>query len=372
MIILVAAGLIALVNSLPFVENEHFESLPIEDLTKVGDDETSIRSKRTIGILRQLFPEITQIIEKKVNMIVAEVIRVLGPTVLQGFLGGGRGKSKSNGDNSNDDVDDGSTVTVAVPVDDDDDDEDEVKNVVSNNNNGNNLKDMSEKISLPLPTASSDTENEDNSTTSTTMSIELSTSDGSLSEGRMFGYFASSYHESQKKKTSNKLACGMLAYYYTVNVNRARYQQQEDIDAEASENNEVRVSFEDIQPAANEAVESELTPLDDIEVSDDESRNKRLVNLDGNSGSGSGGGSGNFLFDIIRQLVAGSGSQLSSDGQSSGKSVEADEAVPGPATRFLVIANRGISNLIQDLILRIAATSERFVNFKARLITSII
>ncbi|KAK0083256.1 hypothetical protein PV325_009088 [Microctonus aethiopoides] len=273
-------------------------------------------------------------------MIVAEVIRVLGPTVLQGFLGGGtrgRGKTKSNDNNNNDDIDDGSTVTVAVPIDDDDDDE--VNNIVKNNNNESNSKDISEKVSLPLPTASStDNENEDNSTRSTTISIELSASDGSPSEGRMF----------------------------------ARYQQQqEDIDAEASENNEVRVSFEDIQPAANEAVESELTPLDDIEVNDDESRNKRLVSLGGNSGSGSGGGSGNFLFDIIRQLVAGSGSQLS-DGQSSGKSVEADEAVPGPATRFLVIANRGISNLIQDLILRIAATSERFVNFKARLITSII
>ncbi|XP_034947458.1 uncharacterized protein [Chelonus insularis] len=152
------------------------------------------------------------------------------------------------------------------------------------------------------------------------------------------------------------------------------------------------------------------------------------------SGGGSGGGSGNFLFDIIRQaadgaaraagtvyrvvagtqslglglsasrdlgpsptpaasaastaapatatqatpasgtgtqpsLVAGSGSQPSDSSSSAGRT---EEAVPGPITRLFVIANRGISNLIQDLILRLAATSERFVNFKARLITSII
>ncbi|XP_055297968.1 uncharacterized protein LOC129566238 isoform X2 [Sitodiplosis mosellana] len=48
------------------------------------------------------------------------------------------------------------------------------------------------------------------------------------------------------------------------------------------------------------------------------------------------------------------------------------EGIPGPVTRLFVLANRGLANLIQDLILRIAQTSERVVNFKARLITSLI
>ncbi|XP_018401635.1 PREDICTED: uncharacterized protein LOC108778838 isoform X1 [Cyphomyrmex costatus] len=78
---------------------------------------------------------------------------------------------------------------------------------------------------------------------------------------------------------------------------------------------------------------------------------------------------------ILPPLVAGSGSNQLGGSSSSdtheGKSDE-HEAVPGPVTRFFVIANRGLSNLVQDLILRLAATSERFVNFKARLITSII
>lgn len=141
-----------------------------------------------------------------------------------------------------------------------------------------------------------------------------------------------------------------------------------------SQNNEVRVQFADEQ-SANEAA-PELTPLEDVESADDENRNKRFLNFGfgGNGGSsGSGAGSGNFLFDIIR-LVAGSGSQQgnSSGGASAGRTDGTQEAIPGPITRLFVIANRGISNLIQDLILRLAATSERIVNFKARLITSII
>lgn len=55
------------------------------------------------------------------------------------------------------------------------------------------------------------------------------------------------------------------------------------------------------------ANEGELAPLDDIEASDDENRNKRFLNFGlgsggngGGAGGGSGGGSGNFLFDIIR------------------------------------------------------------------------
>ena len=138
--------------------------------------------------------------------------------------------------------------------------------------------------------------------------------------------------------------------------------------AAESQNNEVKVQFADEQ--GNDDSAAPLTPLDEVEAEDDENRNKRFLNFGfGASGdkSGSGAGSGNFLFDIIR-LVAGSGSAS----HGTGKVEEPPEAVPGPVTRLFVIANRGISNLIQDLILRLAATSERIVNFKARLITSII
>ena len=55
------------------------------------------------------------------------------------------------------------------------------------------------------------------------------------------------------------------------------------------------------------------------------------------------------------QLVAGSGSSQAGDvaagAPTPGRNDGTTEAVPGPVTRLFVIANRGISNLIQDLIL---------------------
>ncbi|XP_062525273.1 uncharacterized protein LOC101736716 isoform X2 [Bombyx mori] len=134
---------------------------------------------------------------------------------------------------------------------------------------------------------------------------------------------------------------------------------------------------EDQQTAAqtNSASIDEIT-LDDADGSE-ENRNKRFLSF-GGAGGASGGGSGNFLFDIVR-LVAGSpsgasGGEAAAEGDdgSAAKGDNLTEGVPGPITRLFIIANRGIANLIQDLILRIAQTSERIVNFKARLITSII
>lgn len=49
--------------------------------------------------------------------------------------------------------------------------------------------------------------------------------------------------------------------------------------------------------------------------------------------------------------MAGSGSHGNSSGNLAGKVDETQEAIPGPVTRLFVIANKGISNLIQDLIL---------------------
>ncbi|VVC93834.1 unnamed protein product [Leptidea sinapis] len=144
-----------------------------------------------------------------------------------------------------------------------------------------------------------------------------------------------------------------------------------------SQQEEVRVAFgegDDQQAAAqtNTAAVDEIS-LDDADDSE-ESRNKRFLSFGGGDSS-SGGGSGNFLFDVVR-LVAGSSSGASSGGAGEGeegaKGDNLTEGVPGPITRLFIIANRGIANLIQDLILRIAQTSERIVNFKARLITSII
>ncbi|XP_044014339.1 keratin, type I cytoskeletal 10-like isoform X2 [Aphidius gifuensis] len=358
--IFMAMCLIALVSSNPLPENEGLQSKVLDRLVMVeSDNDTAQRSKRTIGILRQLFPQVSKMIEDKVNKIVGEVIKALGPAVLRGALGAQRNmKNKNDGGVRNNGGGSGETVTVPLPsFDDDDDDEDEDLSITNDISTGKTT----------TTTATTTTTNDSKTGT------EITTDDQSKT---------SSSTSSTSTTTTTTLA---------PNINpetENQVQQEANNEAAGSENNEVRVQFED---SANEALEP-LAPLDDVEVSEDDNRNKRFLSFGGNNGggagggSGSGGGSGNFLFDIIR-LVAGSGSAGTSSGggggagaasASAGSDSQAkgsdatQEAVPGPVTRLLVIANRGISNLLQDLILRLAATSERIVNFKARLITSII
>ncbi|TDG44037.1 hypothetical protein AWZ03_009526 [Drosophila navojoa] len=178
-------------------------------------------------------------------------------------------------------------------------------------------------------------------------------------------------------------------------------------DVKALNTNDLQLS-ESKSPAIDEL------SLDSVEdTADLDDRNKRFLSFGGaglaggSSGGGTGaspsgnslgggaGGSGNFLLDVVR-LFSGSvqtqqgdeaansvsGGASSSSGSStddtdagSDSTRTADgytEGIPGPVTRLVVLANRGLANLVQDLILRVAATSEKFVNFKAKLITALI
>ncbi|XP_045779542.1 uncharacterized protein LOC123877077 isoform X1 [Maniola jurtina] len=270
--------------------------------------ELSERNKRTIGILRQLFPQLTQMIEKIVQDITSQVLKVFGPVFLRAFLGNNNGGGRSN------------SGTVELDDDDDDDDDDE--------------DDDEAMTSSP--------------STTTTEAPE------------------------RRKR----------ALFYLPN---AAADENQLLSGAESQQAEVRVAFGDSQPAAaaedqDTAAQTSNAAIDEITLDDaddsEENRNKRF--LGGDAGA-SGGGSGNFLFDVVR-LIAGSSSGASSgdagaaEGEDNGgaKGDNLTEGVPGPITRLFIIANRGIANLIQDLILRIAQTSERIVNFKARLITSII
>lgn len=155
-----------------------------------------------------------------------------------------------------------------------------------------------------------------------------------------------------------------------------------------------------------QTAESKSPAIDDLNLDSNEDtvdlddRNKRFLAFGGQAGGAAGangnsnGNSGNFLFDIVRlfggSVQTQSGDQAANSPSSSSSDSNTDdstdsndtdssrtadgysEGIPGPVTRLVVLANRGLANLIQDLILRIAATSERLVNFKARLITALI
>ncbi|XP_062138929.1 uncharacterized protein LOC133847748 isoform X3 [Drosophila sulfurigaster albostrigata] len=170
------------------------------------------------------------------------------------------------------------------------------------------------------------------------------------------------------------------------------------------------LSTNDLQLSESKSPAIDELSLDSTEdTADLDDRNKRFLSFGGaglaggSSGGaagggasgnslGGGGGSGNFLLDVVR-LFSGSVQTQQGDeaansvsgGSSSSSGDETDagsdstrasdgytEGIPGPVTRLVVLANRGLANLVQDLILRVAATSEKFVNFKAKLITALI
>ncbi|KAM8718729.1 hypothetical protein ACLKA7_001443 [Drosophila subpalustris] len=66
----------------------------IDVLTLGSKDQEQLiadRNKRTIGLLRELFPDITKEIDSIVNRIIAQVIRVAGPGLLNSILSENRG-----------------------------------------------------------------------------------------------------------------------------------------------------------------------------------------------------------------------------------------------------------------------------------------
>ncbi|XP_048478021.1 uncharacterized PE-PGRS family protein PE_PGRS10 isoform X2 [Plutella xylostella] len=288
------------------------ETLASLDLGAPGS-ELGDRNKRTIGILRQLFPQLTQILEQKVQQLTSVVLQTFGPVVLRAFLGNRGGEAGNTGGG-------GGTVELS----DDDSDEEETSDVTT---------EAGERRRRALPNVAAD--------------------ENQLLSGA----------ESQQAEVRVAFGEGGAAAAEGAAEGAAGAGAGEDQQAAAQTNN---ASIDEIS-------------LDDADASG-EDRNKRFLSFGGSGGAGGGGGSGNFLFDIVR-LVAGSssgssggdaGAESEGDEASAGKGDNLTEGVPGPITRLFIIANRGIANLVQDLILRLAQTSERIVNFKARLITSII
>ncbi|XP_073997388.1 uncharacterized protein isoform X3 [Rhodnius prolixus] len=276
------------------------------------------------GICFQIFHRVfMQMIDRKIQQLTRIVFRIVGRLVLTGGGGGGGGGG------------------------DDDDDR---------------------KVSITLPTYPPDLledEDEDEDSTGSSASTDANTSTESTTpDGEENSVAESRVNPVRAKREAPKQDL----------EEEEEEDDSEDLEPEATGDNEV-----------SEDNDAESSEIDDEEEEEEDPRNKRFLNFnlgataDAQAG-GSGGGSGNFLFDIVR-LVAGSGQAPDGgDGAAAANGAleeHKDESaygvgVPGPLTRLFVVANKGVASLIQDLILRLAQTSEKIVNFKARLITSII
>ncbi|KAI5699846.1 hypothetical protein M8J75_009756 [Diaphorina citri] len=310
-------------------------SLELDDLDLASSDEAGVsvkesspaksnptRGKRTVGFLRTLFPNLSQIIDRKIQQITRILFRVIGRLVLRGGNGGGGG---------GDDDKEGRKISITLPTypPSEEDEEDETE----------------------APAGDSETE-------ATDTDAEITTTPDSLSESPSLEGGDNQIAESQ---VITKIA------------RKARDVSSSEQNKEPSQNSN------DVDQNANNFDDKSSEDIDKPTKQEDDGKSKRVFFKFG----GSGGASGNILFDLIR-LVAGTGTTPEkdepknaalTDSVDQGTVVKEDgysSGIPGPFTRLLILLNRSFSNVVQDLIVRLAQTSERLVNFKAKLITSVI
>ncbi|XP_050430909.1 uncharacterized protein LOC126839578 isoform X2 [Adelges cooleyi] len=373
-------------------------------LSAEADDSShkTVRDKRTIGFLRQLFPGLSQIVDRKIQQITRLLFRVIGRLVLRGGGGGGAGAAgggatgtggDSSGGNSG-----GRRISITLPTYPPSTDDEEEEATETDNAGG------STTVLPQQPSPSSSTVGAEAAVSSASAATVIATTTAASEVATSTFSPPITTQQSTPLDTDNQLSTDSAA----VKKRTAR----EVSSTEEATKKQRSASLSDTDVSSDDG-----SALDDKETEEDP-RNKRfLFNLKG----GGGGGSGNFLFDLIRRgadraaraaggfyrvvagtdpntltlkqpiqyplLVAGSGATQDRDESSNAALVEDGQdlhtdsttkedgysvGVPGPLTRIFVIANRGVANLIQDLILRLAQTTERIVNFKARLITSLI
>ncbi|XP_058064320.1 putative lysozyme-like protein [Anopheles bellator] len=460
------------------------KELDVITLINSEDQQINERNKRTIGILRELFPSISQILDQKIQMITSYLFRTIGPILLRSGLGlggggaGGGGGDSNRGSSGDDDDDDFDF--------DDDDDSSSSSSDTKKPSSGGGGGSSGPKVSISLPTfppsTGLDDADDDGSSSKGASSTAATTTISGTSEPELdLGADGpDDRNEVRKRATSSSRPAATAATVMTTADGSERIDLLADLSqfdllstgvppttvaatmttTSESKSNLITTSEDantldtldlaglsdtlnairrarateekaavsgDQNAAESSANSSSLDELTLDSEGTDEDRNKRFLSFGGSSGGG--GGSGNFLFDIIRRaadraaraagtvyrvvagteslttaletdnskddghsttshsatshshssLVSGSSGTEQSDEKAHspddhdlGKGDGYTEGIPGPVTRLFVLANRGLSNLIQDLILRIAQTSERVVNFKARLITSLI
>uniref|UniRef100_A0A336MDK5 CSON013443 protein n=1 Tax=Culicoides sonorensis TaxID=179676 RepID=A0A336MDK5_CULSO len=154
------------------------------DILTLGDEGTlKERNKRTIGVLRELFPELSKIIEQKIQGIVSVLFRTIGPILLRGGLGGAGGAA-------------GGTTTSSSLDDDFSDEEDDDSSNSASSTGGR-------KVNVALPTfAPFDDSEEDSEDKTVSSSITLSSD--SPSKINLLSSDDSISSESRPTSVSNK------------------------------------------------------------------------------------------------------------------------------------------------------------------------
>ncbi|XP_034124219.1 zinc finger CCHC domain-containing protein 10 isoform X5 [Drosophila guanche] len=144
----------------------------IDVLTLGAKDQEQLiadRNKRTIGLLRELFPDITKQIDEQANRIISKLLRTLGPTVLRTAIQG----NSANAARTSFDAD----------FDDDDDESSKSDSSLSSSSSSSSPPSDSSgtRVTIELPTFEPDDDNEidavDNSSSSSSSTITSTTTE---------------------------------------------------------------------------------------------------------------------------------------------------------------------------------------------------
>ncbi|XP_017055665.1 uncharacterized protein LOC108097698 isoform X5 [Drosophila ficusphila] len=171
---LVLCSAVCLISAVPLPQpagNQELDVLQIPlangkeiDVLTLGakDQETLIadRNKRTIGLLRELFPDITKQIDDQANRIISKLLRTLGPTVLRTAIQGNSANA----------------ARTSFDADFDDDDDESSKSSSSSSGTTTSSSDSGTRVTIELPTFEPDDDNEidaeKNSTSTSTSTTE--------------------------------------------------------------------------------------------------------------------------------------------------------------------------------------------------------
>ncbi|XP_022233652.2 zinc finger CCHC domain-containing protein 10 isoform X5 [Drosophila obscura] len=119
----------------------------IDVLTLGAKDQEQLiadRNKRTIGLLRELFPDITKQIDEQANRIISKLLRTLGPTVLRTAIQGNSANA----------------ARTSFDADFDDDDDESSKSDSSPSSSSTSSDSSGTRVTIELPTFEPDDDNE--------------------------------------------------------------------------------------------------------------------------------------------------------------------------------------------------------------------
>ncbi|GFG39762.1 hypothetical protein Cfor_00126 [Coptotermes formosanus] len=260
----------------------------------------SARDKRTISFLRQVFPGLSQIIDNTIQSITRVLFRVIGRLVLRGGLlgggggggGGGGNTSSSSGENN------GRRITIVLPT---------------------------------YPPGEDDEEEEDNT--------EMAASEANPeAENQLAGA------ESQQNEVR-------VQYTEPDHPVEQAYGDQDGA-ASGGEHTTKRTIV-----AGTESLDLGLG----LGASTSKSTTRISTNQTTTMTTNKSNGTARAVITTLTLIAGSSSTDSSDDGKSAeisaggGAQAEKDDGyqtgIPGPITRLFIIANRGIANLMQDLIL---------------------